>query len=362
MYEDQLQLLVCPKTKTPLFFVGALERAADGEVLTGTLRSEAGTEFSVTSGIPRFVRDMSYNPTWDVKWRVIDRGRGLNYRIIDKSDPAYQIHDLFDRNGYGGLVYERARGRRAVDLGCGVGQYSVRLAREFEPESVVAVDLTTGVDVFRKVLDERYPELRRRILIVQADIFELPLADAAFDFVMSLGVLMHTGDTLRALGRALDLVRTGGHVDFWIYGSEPVAYAVSESNRGFVYNMDTIVEVQRRFRRVQRWIRLFRRVPDRHHRHVVAFLRWISSDPVFHALQRPRLRFLYQWFPTVVHPDADYRWINNYDGYVNRWSDSWSEKEIFPLLRERGFVVRDLAEWRLGFWAVKDPGFYERTC
>ena len=39
-------------------------------------------------------------------------------------------------------------------------------------------------------------------LIVQASAFELPFAEGTFDYVFSLGVLHHTGDTRKAIGRS----------------------------------------------------------------------------------------------------------------------------------------------------------------
>ena len=87
-------------------------------------------------------------------------------------------------------------------------------------------------------------------------------------------------------------------------------------------------------------------------------MRFMSSDRMYRLMQRPRFAVLHEWFPTVVHPDAAYRLINNYDGYVNTWADTWSEKEIFPVLQRNDVVIRDLSSWRLGIWGVKMPGFY----
>lgn len=358
MYENDLEYLAEPFTQS-VFQVGRVDqRAADGEVLEGTLLSvDSGREYPIRNGIPRFVSDATYNQTWDFKWTELDAGRGLNYRIIDKNDPAYQVHDLFDRNSHRGEVYKRATGGVAIDVGCGVGQYSVRLLNEYKPHKLIAPDLTGEVDVFRKIVTERYPELLKRLLIVQANIFEMPFRKQSFDFVMSLGVLMHTGDTKAAIARCIDLLKAGGHINFWVYGSEPVAYSVTEPDRGFVWTMKNIGSVQRRFRRVQWWIRLFRRLPPRI---PVAMLRFMSSEPMFKFMQSRAGRFLHQWFPTVVHPDQAYRMINNYDGYVNKWSDSWGELELFRVLRDNGVVVRSFSEWRLGFWGLKDDTFYER--
>ena len=357
MYEADLELLRSPSSGRPLHLVEITETAADGEILEAALVDPGDDQrFSIRNGIPRFIDNPGcYNETWDFKWRVLDGGRGLNYRIIDKTDLAYQIHDLFDRNGYGGSVYSRATGRLAIDVGCGIGQYSVRLVREFSPRKLVAVDLTSGVDIFRAILAARYPELMKKILIVQANIFNLPLPKEHFDFVMSLGVLMHTGDTKRALSAVFDLLKPEGTVNFWIYASEPVAYDASEKDRPHAYDMQNFRTLQSKYKRVLFWLKLFRRIP---HDRAFRIVKFMSSDPVYNLMQRPRFAFLQNWFPTVQHPDASYRLINNYDGYINSWADSWSEQEIFPVLKRYGIVIRDIADWRLGIWGIKRPDFY----
>ena len=252
-------------------------------------------------------------------------------------------------------MYSRATDKLAIDIGCGIGQYSVRLAQEFAPKKLVAVDLTGAVDIFRAILTARYPHLTKRILIVQANIFELPLPKEYFDFVMSLGVLMHTGDTKRALSAIFDLLKPQGTVNFWIYASEPVAYDAGEKGRAGAYDMQNFKALQAKYRRVLFWLKLFRRIP---HDRTLRIVKFMSSDFMYNLMQRPRFRFIQNWFPTVEHPDVAYRLINNYDGYVNSWADSWSEHEIFPVLREHEIAIRDMSTWRLGIWGIKQPGFY----
>jgi SAM-dependent methyltransferase len=55
------------------------------------------------------------------------------------------------------------------------------------------------------------------LLVVQADIYALPFAPGAFDFVYSLGVLQHTPDVARAFASLPPMVKPGGKlcVDFY---------------------------------------------------------------------------------------------------------------------------------------------------
>ncbi len=86
------------------------ETDADGEILTGELAClPSDNRYPVINGIPRFITNTEYNKSWDYKWVEIDRGKGINYRIADKNDKAYAIHDIFDRNNHGGKAYQYAR-------------------------------------------------------------------------------------------------------------------------------------------------------------------------------------------------------------------------------------------------------------
>ena len=357
MYLEDLHLLCCPKSGETLQINYIAQADNDGEILEGELRSSSGkNSYIVRNGIPRFVEHTDYNASWDYKWHEIDSGKGLNYKILDKNDPAYEIHDLFDRNNHDGQAFTFAKGRIALDLGCGIGQYSLRLLQEFEPTKVVSMDLTRGVDVFRQIMLEKFPHYKSKILMVQASVFEMPFPKETFDYVMSLGVLMHTGNTLNAIEGAAQVLKNNGHINFWLYASEPVPYESSEvgrqSKRTIEYIYLLLVYVVVWF-----WIHFFRLLPFKL---TVSIVRLFSSGLWYRISRLPIVGKLTQIiFMTVQHPDFDYRFINNYDGWINTWSDTWSEHEIFPTLRENNIVIRGVSRWRLGIWGIKDSQFYQ---
>lgn len=354
MYEDDIGYLRCPKTGEELRIKSVESRADDGEILEGVLSGDSFS-YPVRNGIPRFIEDISYNKSWDFKWRELDKGQGLNYRILDKNDPAYNIHDIYDRNSHDGLAFKHVAGRRVLDIGCGIGQYAIKTLSEHNAEKVVAVDLTGGVDVFRKIVEERYPQFKKRLLIVQASVFELPFAAASFDYVYSLGVLMHTGDTLTAIRNACDRVKPGGEVNIWVYCSEPLAYDAVEPSRKETLTLGNVEKFRKRLRYSMFWIHLFRKID---HDLALKIIRFFSSDTIYNLSKRRGFRWIERLFPTVHHPDFAYRLINNYDGYVNNWCDTWSEHELFPVLRENSIVILGMSDWRLGIWGRKVSDFY----
>lgn len=358
MYEEDLGLLCCPESFEPLEIAEIATREVDGEIIEGCLLSRlSGHRYPIQNGIPRFVQDHTYNRTWDFKWSVIDGGKGLNYKIIDKADRAYLIHDLFDRNSHQGKAYEHVRQGVVLDIGCGVGQYSCRLATEFQPYKVVSMDLTGGVDVFRKIMLERFPQLKRTILMVQASVFAMPFRDQAFDYVFSLGVLMHTGDTLGAIRQATRVLKFGGEINIWIYAAMIVHNGQTEAGIGRRLDIWNCLPQFVLQTKNQLQIKIFRLLP---HWLSYAIIRAFSSDLWYWVCRIPLIRYPAMFlFGTVSHPDRDYRLINNYDGWINTWSTNWGESEIFPVLRESRIAVKGISDWRVGIWGVKLKDFYE---
>ena len=311
MYEHDLSLLVCPKTLAPLTLRDGMQRdPVDGEIIAGELVSPDDRVYPIVNGIPRFVDGTGYNPSWDFKWTEIDRGEGLNYRLLDPG-----VENLFELNSHCDQAWRRMRGGVVLDIGCGVGQYSIRALRE-GPERVVSMDLTRGVDVFRTIILSRFPEMKKRLFLVQASVFAMPFRRETFDYVFSLGVLHHTGGTIDGIRKAAALVKPGGQVNIWVYA--PMMSYTEEREPGHLYMAPPLKGLRRIAKIVQRafirrWMRFFRLFPV----------------PTAYRLAKPfASEFWYRLsnFPVLNIParimftgvnDPDYRWrlINVFDAY-----------------------------------------------
>jgi hypothetical protein len=103
-------------------------------------------------------------------------------------------------------------------------------------------------------------------------------------------------------------------------------------------------------------VRMFRRLP----RSVATIIiRMFSSEAWYRLCRLPVVGYLFRAvFGTVMHPDRDYRYINNFDGWCNRWAETWTESELFPTLAESNIAVHGISEWQIGFWGEKQLGFY----
>ena len=109
----------------------------------------------------------------------------------------------------------KAGGLDILVAGCGTGQESIDLARQFPDSRLLAVDLSLA--------SLGYARRKARELGVanvehaQADILELGSIGRTFDVVSSVGVLHHLADPMEGWRRLLALLRPGGLMQVGLY-------------------------------------------------------------------------------------------------------------------------------------------------
>jgi len=98
--------------------------------------------------------------------------------------------------------------RRILDLGCGTGQLTGRLAERFPDAEVIGADLSDGM--LGRAL-ERVPE-HHHVGFVRADAQRLPLADSSLDVVTCTESFHWYADQEAAAAELARLLRPGGRV------------------------------------------------------------------------------------------------------------------------------------------------------
>jgi len=98
-------------------------------------------------------------------------------------------------------------GTTFLDVGCGLGAHSLRLARR--GFTVSAVDFSESI-LEQARENVRANGLAGRITVEQADLLALPFRDDAFDNVLCWGVLMHVPEMARAMTELARVTAPGG--------------------------------------------------------------------------------------------------------------------------------------------------------
>src|SRR5690349_7753797 len=137
--------------------------------------------------------------------------------------------------------FERWRGKRVLEVGCGIGTDSINFARA--GAELTAVDLS-GESL--KVARQRAEVMgvADRIEFVQANAEELTSAvSGAYDLIYSFGVIHHTPHPDRALAEMRSLAAPGGTLKLMVYhrNSWKVGWIVASQGHGRFWKTDELV-------------------------------------------------------------------------------------------------------------------------
>ena len=111
------------------------------------------------------------------------------------------------------VVLRRLRGltpSTIVDLGCGTGQLSVRLCRQFPSAFVVGIDLSPGM--LGEAAERIDPDAGGHCALVRADAQALPLAPGSVDVVVCTESFHWYRDHYRTLDGLAGIIRPGGRL------------------------------------------------------------------------------------------------------------------------------------------------------
>lgn len=181
--------------------LSVLRNPADGSALVmdadgvGIRSQDAKDRWRVIDGIPRFVSDQHLE-SFGHQWTTFE--------------VAHDDEDRATFEAKTGIDLNQLRGMRVLDAGCGGGRYS-KICGE-SGAVVIGADHTRAVDKARQ-LCVHLPDVH----FVQADLKQLPLEKASFDFVFSIGVMHHDANTRAVFEAVAKMVKPGGRYSVWLY-------------------------------------------------------------------------------------------------------------------------------------------------
>jgi 2-polyprenyl-3-methyl-5-hydroxy-6-metoxy-1,4-benzoquinol methylase len=151
-------------------------------------------------------------------------------------------------------AHEQLHGMKALDIGCGIGQHAIRLARR--GCSVVAADFSED----RVAAAKKNIELQgfgSRIIVCKEDLEAgLSFAEGTFDIVLCWGVLMHIPQVVRAIRELVRVTRPGGRILVYeanLFGMDAATTVVSTAIKRAV-NRASVRRVQFSELGIEYWI------------------------------------------------------------------------------------------------------------
>lgn len=201
-----LNILRCPSCRTELSCYSSKVNLK-GRVVEGNLTCKACSKhYPIVKGIPRFVPMENYAKSFGYQWNL------YKYTQVDKfSKNGNSENRFFAETGW---TEESMKGKWVLDAGCGNGRF-VEICSRTDCE-IVGVDISSAIDAAGELFQDK-----ENVHLVQASIYELPFAAAAFDKCYCIGVIQHTPNPKKSIQALPVFVKKGGDIALTIYENKP---------------------------------------------------------------------------------------------------------------------------------------------
>lgn len=202
MHENYVEILRCPITGSKLNL--KVKERVNNKIKEGSLISveKPELEYLITNFIPRFVPVDNYANNFGFQWNKFSRTQ------LDSQTKQPITHNRFWRAT--GWKASEMKNKYILDVGCGSGRFAEVCLQS--GAIVVAIDYSSAVDAaYNNLLG--YDNL----LIIQADVYQLPFAKEIFPFAYSLGVLQHTPDAKKSFDSMVPFVSPCGFICVDLY-------------------------------------------------------------------------------------------------------------------------------------------------
>lgn len=193
MRETDLQHLVCPRCQRDLAISSYCER--QGNILqTAQLTCSAcRTDYPVLRGVPRFVSNENYASSFGLEWTLHAKTQYDSYTGLKSSETRF-----FEETGWP----RDLSGQVILEVGSGSGRFTEPAAST--GAFVVSMDYSYAVEA-----NYQSNGNKTNVLVVQADVYQMPFRPGSFDKLFCFGMLQHTPDVKKAFMTLPPMLREG---------------------------------------------------------------------------------------------------------------------------------------------------------
>ncbi len=202
MFTAHIQHLICPTCKNQLSFTCVTD-AQKVQIEEGVLVCKVcNCEYPIVRGIPRFVSKDHYTQAFGYQWLQHAKTQYDSFTKMPVSENRIRKETKWP---------ETTPGEKILEVGSGSGRFTEQLIKK-KAAFIASFDASVAVEA-------NYASHGNNdsVLIVQADIYELPFKDDYFDKLVCIGVLQHTPDPKKSIQSIVSKVRAGGQCTMDIY-------------------------------------------------------------------------------------------------------------------------------------------------
>ncbi len=200
MIKEHIKYLVCPFCLEDLDIT--IDYIEEGHIIEGKLICRhCSKEYPIVKGIPRFVQENNYANNFGLEWNMHSRTQ------YDESS-GFKISEnrFFKETKWG----KNLEGQLILEAGSGSGRFTKHAVET--GAMVISFDYSSAVEANYKSNSQK-----TNLLIIQANIFEMPFKKNFFDRVLCIGVIQHTPDPRKAFHSLVMAMKKGGHICTDIY-------------------------------------------------------------------------------------------------------------------------------------------------
>jgi 2-polyprenyl-3-methyl-5-hydroxy-6-metoxy-1,4-benzoquinol methylase len=149
--------------------------------------------------IPRFVTGkINYAEMWGKQWSIYQKTQFDSFTKTNLSKS--RLESIL------GFKVEKLKNKNVLEVGAGAGRFTEVLLKS--KANVHIIDATKAVEYNYS----NNKKISKKLRIAQADLYNIPYRDNSFDFVICIGVLQHTPDTLKSLKSIWSKVKKNGYL------------------------------------------------------------------------------------------------------------------------------------------------------
>ena len=200
MQEKYLTLLRCPYNGKKLHCKNIIKK--NEKIKEGILiEPSSGNEYPIVNFIPRFVPEENYARSFGYQWNIHYRTQYDKQSGYSSSQERFENVSKWGNNLSDELILE---------VGCGAGRFTEHAVNT--NAMVISFDYSNAVEA-----NYRSNGQLDNLLIVQADIYNMPFNKLSFDKAFCFGVLQHTPDPKQSFISIVKYLKPNGCIASDVY-------------------------------------------------------------------------------------------------------------------------------------------------